>query len=56
MMIAGGDHMFVLPRGTIYAATELSCTGVVGLCLPGGSLAHREQSFGVEGLALGSLN
>src|SRR6202047_3495604 len=33
MMVAGGDHMAVLPRDTIYAAVMIICTGVVGLCV-----------------------
>lgn len=53
MMIAGGDHMSVLPRDTIYAATMIICTGVVGLCLLVGGIAHREQSFGAEGAGAG---
>ena len=53
MMVAGGDHMAVLPRDTIYAAVMIICTGVVGLCVLVGGLAHREQSFRVEGASAG---
>jgi Ca2+:H+ antiporter len=53
MMIAGGDHMAVLPRDTIYAAVMIICTGVLGLCVLVGGLAHREQSFRVEGAGAG---
>src|SRR5215471_2252152 len=49
MMLAGGDHVDVLPRDTIYAAVMIIGNGVVGLCLLLGGLAHREQSFRVEG-------
>ena len=53
MMVAGGDHMAVLPRDTIYAAVMIICTGVVGLCVLVGGLAHREQSFRTEGAGAG---
>lgn len=53
MMVAGGEEMAVLPRDAIYAAVMLICTGVVGLCLLLGGLAHREQSFRVEGAGAG---
>ena len=53
MMIAGGDEMATLPRDTIYAATMIICNGVVGVCLLVGGLAHREQTFRVEGAGAG---
>jgi len=53
MMVAGGEHMAVLPRDTIYAAVMIICTGVVGLCILVGGLAHREQSFRTEGAGAG---
>jgi len=53
MMVAGGADMATLPRDTIYAATMIICNGVVGLCLLVGGLAHREQSFRVEGSGAG---
>ena len=53
MMIAGGEDMATLPRDTIYAATMIICNGVVGICLLVGGLAHREQSFRVEGSGAG---
>ena len=53
MMIAGGTDMAVLPRDAIYAAVMIICTGVVGLCLLVGGLAHREQTFRVEGAGPG---
>jgi Ca2+:H+ antiporter len=53
MMVAGGQDMAVLPRDAIYAAVMIICTGVVGMCLLFGSLAHREQTFRVEGAGAG---
>ena len=53
MMIAGGQDMAVLARDSLYAAVMLICTGVVGLCLLVGALAHREQTFRVEGAGAG---
>lgn len=53
MMLAGGAEMAVLPRDSIYAAVMIICTGVVGLCILVGGLAHREQSFRVEGAGAG---
>jgi len=53
MMIAGGQDMAVLARDAIYAAVMIICTGVVGLCLLAGGLAHREQTFRVEGAGAG---
>lgn len=53
MMIAGGEDMAVLARDSLYAAVMIICTGVVGLCLLLGGLAHREQTFRVEGAGAG---
>jgi len=53
MMIAGGDGMAVLARDAIYAAVMIICTGVVGVCVLLGGLAHREQTFRVEGAGAG---
>ena len=53
MMIAGGEDMAVLPRDAIYAAVMIICTGVIGLCLLLGGLAHCEQTFRVEGAGAG---
>jgi Ca2+:H+ antiporter len=53
MMIAGGEEMAVLARDSLYAAVMIICTGVVGLCLLLGALAHREQTFRVEGAGAG---
>jgi Ca2+:H+ antiporter len=53
MMLAGGDDMAVLPRDAIYAAVMIICNGVVGICVLLGGLAHREQTFRVEGAGAG---
>src|SRR3954471_13117334 len=53
MMLAGGREMAVLPRDSIYAAVMIICNGVVGLCVLMGGLAHREQTFRVEGAGAG---
>jgi Ca2+:H+ antiporter len=53
MVMAGGKDMAVLPRDSIYAAVMIICTGVVGLCILIGGLAHREQTFRVEGAGAG---
>jgi Ca2+:H+ antiporter len=49
MMIAGGEEMAALPRDALYAAVMIICNGVVGICVLLGALAHREQTFRVEG-------
>jgi Ca2+:H+ antiporter len=49
LMVAGGEDMAVLPRDAIFAAVMIICNGVIGLCLLMGGLAHREQTFRVEG-------
>src|SRR6187549_3858502 len=53
MMIAGGEEMAVLPRDAIYSAVMIICNGVVGLCILVGGIAHREQTFRVEGAGAG---
>jgi len=53
MMIAGGEDMEALPRDAIYAAVMIICNGVVGICVLLGALAHREQTFRVEGAGAG---
>jgi Ca2+:H+ antiporter len=53
MMIAGGEEMAILARDSIYAAVMIICTGVVGVCILVGGLAHREQTFRVEGAGAG---
>ena len=53
MMLAGGADMAVLPRDAVYSAVMIICTGVVGLCLLFGGVAHHEQTFRVEGAGPG---
>jgi Ca2+:H+ antiporter len=53
MVIAGGNDMAVLARDSIHAAVMIICTGVVGLCVLLGGIAHREQTFRVEGAGAG---
>src|SRR5262245_42541688 len=53
MMLAGGEEMAVLPRDAIYAAIMIICNGIVGMCILVGGLAHREQTFRVEGAGAG---
>ena len=53
MMIEGGSDMAALPRDSIYAAVMIICNGVVGICVLIGSVAHREQTFRVEGAGVG---
>ena len=53
LMIAGGKDMAALPRDSIYAAVMIICNGVVGICVLVGGLAHREQTFRVEGAGPG---
>jgi Ca2+:H+ antiporter len=53
MMLAGGEDMAALPRDAMYAAVMIICTGVVGICILVGGLAHHEQSFRVEGAGAG---
>jgi Ca2+:H+ antiporter len=49
LLFAGGSGMETLPRDTVYATVMIITTGVVGLCTMIGGLAHREQSFRVDG-------
>jgi len=49
MMLAGGADAATLPRDTIYAAVMIICTGVIGLCVLVGGIAHREQTFNIQG-------
>jgi Ca2+:H+ antiporter len=53
MVIAGGNDNAVLARDAIYAAVMIICNGVVGLCILLGGIAHREQTFRVEGAGAG---
>jgi len=49
LMLADAEQGSVVARDTIYAAVMIICNGVVGVCVLAGSLAHREQTFRVEG-------
>ncbi len=49
LMLADAEKGSVIARDTIYAAVMIICNGVVGVCVLVGSLAHREQTFRVEG-------
>jgi Ca2+:H+ antiporter len=53
LMFAGGEDAAVIPRDTIYAAVMIICNGVVGICILVGGIAHREQTFRVEGASGG---
>ena len=53
MMIAGGDDMAVLARDALYAAVMIILSGIVGICILLGGIAHREQTFRVEGAGAG---
>lgn len=53
MMIEGGPDMAALARDSIYAAVMIICNGVVGICVLLGGVAHREQTFRVEGAGVG---
>jgi Ca2+:H+ antiporter len=49
VMLAGGPEKSGLARDTIFAAVMIIVNGVVGVCILFGALAHREQSFRIEG-------
>ena len=49
VMITGAGDSSGLARDTIFAAVMIVCNGIVGLCLLGGGLRHREQDFQVQG-------
>lgn len=49
-MVGGDPEKASLPRDTIFATIMIICNGVMGLCLLVGSLAHREQTFRVDGI------
>jgi Ca2+:H+ antiporter len=49
MMITGGPEKSELARDTVFAAVMLVCNGIVGLCLLGGGVRHREQGFQLQG-------
>ena len=49
VMITGGGDNSALARDTIFAAVMIVCNGIVGVCLLGGGLRHREQDFQLHG-------
>lgn len=49
LLMAGGSGMETLARDTVYATVMIITSGVIGLCTLIGGLAHREQTFRVEG-------
>jgi Ca2+:H+ antiporter len=49
VMIAGTGDSSGLARDTIFAAVMIVCNGIVGVCLLGGALRHREQDFQLQG-------
>jgi len=49
MMITGGPEKSELARDTVFAAVMVVCNGIVGLCLLGGGVRHREQGFQLQG-------
>ncbi len=55
LMLADAEKGSVIARDTIYAAVMIICNGVVGVCVLAGSLAHREQTFRVEGRGRGAV-
>jgi len=49
VMISGGKDTSGLARDTIFAAVMIVCNGIVGVCLLGGGIRHREQDFQLRG-------
>jgi Ca2+:H+ antiporter len=49
VMISGGGDTSGLARDTIFAAVMIVCNGIVGICLLGGGIRHREQGFQLQG-------
>ena len=49
VMITGAGDSSGLARDTIFAAVMIVCNGLVGLCLLGGGMRHREQDFQLQG-------
>jgi Ca2+:H+ antiporter len=60
LMIAGGAEATALARDTVFAAVMIILNGILGLSLLLGGIAHREQSFSLDGagaalVALGTI-
>ena len=49
VMITGAGDSSGLARDTIFAAVMIVCNGIVGSCLLGGGMRHREQDFQLQG-------
>lgn len=49
VMITGTKDTSGLARDTIFAAVMIVCNGIVGICLLGGGVRHREQDFQLQG-------
>jgi Ca2+:H+ antiporter len=49
VMITSAGDSSALARDTIFAAVMIVCNGIVGVCLLGGSMRHREQDFQLHG-------
>jgi Ca2+:H+ antiporter len=49
VMITGAKDTSGLARDTIFAAVMIVCNGIVGICLLGGGVRHREQDFQLQG-------
>src|SRR5438552_6757646 len=49
LMIAGGEEANALARDTVFAAVMIILNGIIGLCLFVGGVAHRAQTFRLDG-------
>lgn len=49
VMISGIRDSSGLARDTIFAAVMIVCNGIVGLCILGGGLRHKQQEFHLQG-------
>ena len=49
VMITGAGDSSGLARDTIFAAVMIVCNGIVGVCLLGGGMRHKEQDFQLQG-------
>jgi len=49
VMISGKGDTSGLARDTIFSAVMIVCNRIVGLCLLGGGIRHREQGFQLQG-------
>ncbi|MBL7718583.1 MAG: ionic transporter y4hA [Flavipsychrobacter sp.] len=51
LMLAGGAGTEFLARDTVFAAVMIILTGIIGICILGGSLRFREQTFTASGVS-----